>query len=114
MEEFIRRPRRIDRRRGERKRILEHIDIYRRGEFMQCCQLRDMSSSGVFVETRNFTLPVDTVVDIFFPLSRRPAKRRRVLRLEASVSRVALNGIGMIILGKQYQDVAEMPDQLVV
>lgn len=106
---------RSDRRTEKRQETAEHIDLYVDGEFVATCRLRDLCSSGAFIETDlQQNLPVGTTMEMHFPLARGSGVSQKALCMQAVVARVAEHGVGVMITNKSLVPLGKQGDTVVI
>jgi len=106
---------RSDRRTEKRQETAEHIDLYVDGEFFATCRLRDLCSSGAFVETDlQQDLPVGTTLEMHFPLARGSGVTQKALCMQAVVARIADEGVGVMITNKSLVPLGKQGDTVVI
>ncbi len=106
---------RSDRRTEKRQETAEHIDLYLDGEFFATCRLRDLCSSGAFIETdMQDSLPVGTTMEMHFPLARGSGVTQKALCMQAVVARIAAEGVGVMITNKSLVPLGKQGDTVVI
>ncbi len=106
---------RSDRRAEKRQETAEHIDLYVDGDFVTTCRLRDLCSSGAFIETDlHDELPVGTTVEMHFPLARGSKMSQKALCMQAVVARAADGGVGVMITNKSLVPLVKNGDMVVI
>lgn len=106
---------RSDRRTEKRQETAEHIDLYIDGEFFATCRLRDLCSSGAFIETDlQDSLPVGTTMEMHFPLARGSSVSQKALCMQAVVARIADAGVGVMITNKSLVPLGKQGETVVI
>jgi hypothetical protein len=85
----------MERRNSERKKVTARVYLYVTGQPFRRCIACNLSSGGVFVETRPLSLRRGRKVQLVFALTLDGVIRLR--RLPAVVARTSKNGIGMLL-----------------
>lgn len=106
---------RSDRRTEKRQETAEHVDLYIDASFVATCRLRDLCSSGAFIETDlQETLTVGTTLEMHFPLARGSGVSQKALCMQAVVARVADQGVGVMITNKSLVPLGKNSDTVVI
>lgn len=90
----------MERRRKPRKKVPANIVyVYHKGRRLQRCRARDISQSGVFIDTPSLAVALGAKVQLLFVLSH--GKISRIYRKSAMVTRLAEHGAGFGFLTKR-------------